>query len=61
MKSTGALMTIATDLAKRIHGIVHDANRTPLYDTIQTFENLADVRAVTALISASPVRAAVAA
>ena len=54
-------MTIATDPAKRIHSIVHDANRAPLYDTIQGFEKLADVRAVTALISASPVRAAVAA
>ena len=44
-----------------IHGIVHDANRAPLYDTIQGFEKLADVRAMTALISSSPVRAAVAA
>jgi 2-methylcitrate dehydratase PrpD len=44
-----------------VRGIIHDANVAPLYDTIQAFEKLADVRALTALISASPVRAAVAA
>ena len=44
-----------------VRGIIHDANMAPLYATIQEFEKLADVRAVTALISASPVRAAVAA
>jgi 2-methylcitrate dehydratase PrpD len=44
-----------------VRGIIHDANLAPLYATIQGFEKLADVRAVTALISASPVRAAVAA
>ena len=44
-----------------VRGIIHDANLAPLYATIQGFEKLADVRAVTARISASPVRAAVAA
>lgn len=44
-----------------VRGIIHDANLAPLYDTIQSFEKLADVRAMTALISSSPVRAAVAA
>lgn len=44
-----------------VQGIIHDANRAPLYDTIQGFEKLKDVRELTALISASPVRAAVAA
>ena len=44
-----------------IHDIVHDANRAPLYNAIQSFENLKDVRELTALISSSPVRAAVAA
>ena len=44
-----------------IHDIVHDANRAPLYNAIQSFENLKDVRELTALISSSPVRATVAA
>lgn len=44
-----------------VQGIIHGANVGPLYDTIQTFETLADVRTMTALISSSPVRAAVAA
>ncbi len=44
-----------------VRGIIHDANMAPLYDTIQAFEKLADVRAMTALISSSPVRAAAAA
>ena len=44
-----------------VRGIIHDANLAPLYATIQAFEKLADVRTMTALISSSPVRAAVAA
>ncbi|HTD89425.1 MAG TPA: MmgE/PrpD family protein, partial [Burkholderiales bacterium] len=44
-----------------ISGIVHDANMMPLYNAIQGFEKLKDVRELTSLISASPVRAAVAA
>ena len=44
-----------------VHGIIHDANMAPLYNAIQAFEKLHDVRAVTALISASPVSTAVAA
>jgi 2-methylcitrate dehydratase PrpD len=44
-----------------VRGIVHDANMAPLYSAIQGFEKLTDVRELTALISASPVRAAVAA
>jgi 2-methylcitrate dehydratase PrpD len=44
-----------------VRGIIHDANTAPLYDAIQAFEKLADVRAMTALISSSPVRAAAAA
>ncbi len=44
-----------------VHEIIHDANVAPLYATIQAFEKLADVRAMTALISSSPVRTAVAA
>ncbi len=44
-----------------VRDIIHDANMAPLYDTIQGFEKLADVRTMTALISSSPVRAAAAA
>ena len=44
-----------------VRGIIHDANLAPLYDTIQSFEKLTDARAMTALISSSPVRAAAAA
>ncbi len=44
-----------------VQGIVHDANLAPLYAAIQGFEKLGDVRAVTSLISASPVRAVAAA
>lgn len=39
-----------------IKGIVHDANIEPLYACIQAFENLPDVRAVTALISERAVK-----
>ena len=44
-----------------VQGIIHDANLAPLYAAIQGFEKLGDVRAVTSLISASPVRAVAAA
>jgi len=44
-----------------VHGIIHDANIAPLVAAIQSFETLADVRAITALISSHPVRAAAAA
>jgi hypothetical protein len=44
-----------------VQGISHDANVAALYNTIQRFESLKDVRELTALVSASPVRAAVAA
>lgn len=44
-----------------VHGIIHGANVDPLYDTIQVFETLADVRTMTALISSSSVREVVAA
>lgn len=44
-----------------VQGIIHDTNMAPLYAAIQGFEKLGDVRTVTSLISASPVRAVAAA
>jgi len=44
-----------------IAGIVHDANVAPLYESIREFEKLADVRAVTALISSRPAKCVAAA
>jgi 2-methylcitrate dehydratase PrpD len=44
-----------------VRGIIHDANMAPLYNAIQGFEKLKDVRELTALIAAKPVRAVAAA